>query len=74
MILDPPRLGCHPDVIDSILVKKPYKLAYVSCDPESLARDLNLLVAGGYQIMNIQPIDMFPQTYHIETISILEIK
>ena len=74
VILDPPRLGCHPDVIDSILVKKPYKLAYVSCDPESLARDLNLLVAGGYQIMNIQPIDMFPQTYHIETISILEIK
>jgi len=74
LILDPPRLGCHPDVINSILIKKPHKLAYVSCDPESLARDLNLLMAGGYQIMNIQPIDMFPQTFHVETISILEIK
>ena len=73
VILDPPRLGCHPNVINSILIKKPTKLAYVSCDPESLARDLNLLVKGGYKIKNIQPIDMFPQTYHVESITILEI-
>ena len=73
VILDPPRLGCHPNVINSILIKKPTKLAYVSCDPESLARDLNLLVTGGYKIKNIQPIDMFPQTYHVESITILEI-
>lgn len=71
VILDPPRVGCHPDAIDALLAMKPGKVAYVSCDPASLARDLNKLSKGGYNIVVIQPIDMFPQTYHIEAIAIM---
>ena len=73
VILDPPRTGCHPQAIESLLTLKPDKVAYISCDPPSLARDLDILVNGGYEIRGIQPVDMFPQTYHVESVTTLEL-
>ena len=71
LILDPPRVGCHPDALDAVMKSQPAKIAYVSCDPSSLARDLDILVRGGYRVEVAQPIDMFPQTYHIECVASL---
>ena len=73
IILDPPRTGCHPDAIDSVIASKANKIAYVSCDPPSLARDLSMLVDGGYSVENVSPIDMFPQTYHTECVATLSL-
>ncbi len=74
IILDPPRTGCHPQAIASVLSAEPNQIAYVSCDPPSLARDLDMLVQGGYQIDSVDPIDMFPQTYHTECVATLSRK
>lgn len=73
-ILDPSRSGCDLETIKSVISKGPRKIAYVSCDPETLARDLDIMVNLDYQIISVQPIDMFPQTSHIESITILEPK
>ena len=73
IILDPPRTGCHPNAVNSVIELKANKIAYVSCDPPSLARDLNMLVEGGYTIESVSPIDMFPQTYHTECVATLSL-
>ena len=73
LILDPPRVGCHPDALAALIALAPPRVAYISCDPPSLARDLDILTAnGGYAVDEIQPVDMFPQTYHVESVAILK--
>ena len=69
IIVDPPRRGCDRKVIDLISGLHPGKLVYVSCDPSTLARDLALLNERGYETVRVQPVDMFPQTYHIECVA-----
>jgi 23S rRNA (uracil1939-C5)-methyltransferase len=68
LLLDPPRAGAGAQVMERIAELAPTKIAYVSCDPATLARDLRVLVAAGYQIRSVTAVDMFPQTYHIETV------
>jgi 23S rRNA (uracil1939-C5)-methyltransferase len=75
LLLDPPRVGCHPDVLESVKKLKPKKVLMVSCEPEAMARDLDLLCEGGmYRLETLRPVDMFPQTRHVETISMLTLQ
>ena len=74
VIIDPPRDGLHKNVVQMICdLKKEsdFKLLYISCNPVTMVRDIELLIAGGFNIKEIQPVDMFPQTHHIECIGIL---
>jgi len=68
VLINPPRRGCSPGILNHISRITPRIIVYISCNPATLARDLKLLIAAGYHIESIQPVDMFPQTYHIETI------
>ena len=72
MIVDPPRAGIERHALDAIIKIKPQVIAYVSCDPSTLARDAARLILGGYRLVEVTPFDLFPQTYHIESISIFE--
>jgi 23S rRNA (uracil1939-C5)-methyltransferase len=69
VLLDPPRQGLDISVVDALVADGPPKIIYVSCDPATLARDVKRLARGGYVLQAVQPLDMFPQTYHIETVS-----
>jgi 23S rRNA (uracil1939-C5)-methyltransferase len=70
-IVDPPRAGLDRHALDALVALQPRWIAYVSCDPATLARDLKRLVAAGYSLERVTPFDLFPQTYHIESISLL---
>lgn len=71
IITDPPRAGMHPDVVNTILKADSEKIVYVSCNPATQARDISLLDTN-YKITKVQPVDMFPHTYHVENIVLLE--
>lgn len=73
VLVDPPRGGLEPLALDGLLAMKSPRLVYISCDPATLARDAGRLVAGGYRLQQITPFDLFPQTYHIESISFWEL-
>ncbi len=71
-LVDPPRAGCHPKALQALQTLAPRAICYVSCDPSTLARDIATLCSGGrYRLVSAQPIDMFPQTYHIESVALL---
>ena len=72
VILDPPRGGCNKKILENILNSPVKKIIYVSCNPTTLARDLEILKNGGYEIKSIQPIDRFPHSYHVECVTLLE--
>lgn len=74
ILLDPPRSGLDRKVVDAILSLKPNQLVYISCDPSTLARDLGRLTRGGYSLVQVTPFDLFPQTFHIESICLLYMK
>ena len=71
VILDPPRAGCHPAALDALKRLRPRRVVYVSCEPDTLARDLKILCQGPFSLERVQPIDMFPQTHHVECIATL---
>ncbi len=72
VVIDPPRSGLFPGVIDAIIDSAAKCVVYVSCDPGTLARDLRLFVDGGFTIREVQPVDMFPHTQHIESVVVLD--
>ena len=73
IITDPPRSGMHFEVVKTIVDIAPEKIVYVSCNPATQARDLQVM-AEKYDILIVQPVDMFPQTAHVENIVLLQIK
>jgi 23S rRNA (uracil1939-C5)-methyltransferase len=72
LVMDPPRAGLAPAVHDALAALAPRQIAYISCDPATLARDIKKILQNGYELTSITPFDLFPQTSHIESISIFE--
>lgn len=71
VFMDPPRSGSSKKFIESLAVSAPKKVVYISCNPETLARDLQLITKKGYEVKKIRPVDMFPHTNHIECVCLL---
>ncbi len=71
VLLDPPRAGLEKAALDALMTLQPPTMIYISCDPSTLARDLKRMLEHGYQLQQVTPFDLFPQTYHIESISLL---
>lgn len=74
IVVDPPRKGCEVDFLQAMIAMEPKRIVYVSCNPSTLARDLRVLEDGGYETKEVQPVDMFPQTGHVECVVKLERK
>lgn len=74
IVVDPPRKGCDEALLNAIAESKVEKIVYVSCDPSTLGRDLKILTDLGYQTLKVQPVDMFPQTPHVECVTLLQRK
>ncbi len=74
LVVDPPRKGCDENLLKTIAAMKPKKVVYVSCNPATLARDLRYLEDNGYKTVEVQPVDMFPQTMHVESVAKLVLK
>lgn len=72
VVLDPPRRGCHIQVLETLAEMKVPRVVYISCDPGTLARDLGRLAASGYSVVEVQPVDMFPHTAHVEAVVLLQ--
>jgi 23S rRNA (uracil1939-C5)-methyltransferase len=73
VVVDPPRTGLSADVIDGLVRLAPPRIVYVSCDPATFARDVRQLVRHGYRLLDVLPVDMFPQTFHIECVATLDL-
>lgn len=71
IVVDPPRKGCDETLLKAMINMQPERIVYVSCNPATLARDLRILEDGGFETQEVQPIDMFPQTYHVEVVALL---
>lgn len=71
IVVDPPRKGCDAALLKTIIEMKPKRVVYVSCNPATLARDLGILETGGYQTLEVQPVDMFPMTMHVECVVLM---
>jgi 23S rRNA (uracil1939-C5)-methyltransferase len=71
VILDPPRQGVSKEALAALSSLTPSRVVYVSCDPATLARDTGRMIQAGYELVEVQPVDMFPQTYHIEAVALL---
>ena len=74
VVLDPPRTGCQAQALEKLAEFAPRRIAYVSCDAETLARDLKILCQGGYRLERVAPLDMFPQTHHVEAVAFLSLE
>lgn len=74
VVVDPPRKGCERELLDAIASVKPKRIVYVSCDPGTLARDLGILDGLGYRTLEVQPVDMFPMTTHVESVVLMSRK
>lgn len=74
IVVDPPRKGCDARCLETIVKMQPKRVVYVSCDSATLARDLKYLCGEGYEVREVQPVDMFPQTTHVETVCLLSRK
>ena len=72
IILDPPRSGMHKNTVGDVLQLNPQKIVYVSCNPTTQVRDIQLMVEAGYKLVKIRPVDMFPHTFHIENVALLK--
>lgn len=72
MIIDPPRSGMHKNTVDDVIRLNPAKIVYVSCNPTTQARDIKLMSESVYKLIKIRPVDMFPHTYHIESVALLQ--
>ena len=71
IVMDPVRAGCSEEVLKAAAGMNPKRIVYVSCNPATFARDAKVLKSEGYEIKEIQPVDMFPQTMHVETVALM---
>ncbi len=72
VVVDPPRKGCEKEVLEAIVKLNPERVVYVSCNPTTMARDVKYLLENGYEVKEVQPVDMFPHTFHVECVVLIE--